>query len=557
MIGGKSMSKFAPLLCIFILVFIPPPSNTISQYENNTWLVDFIDENPYSAYYYAANISSISTNKTLARYSFRVGGSPGEYHVYLYLKSLLESWGLEVKVEEFNFINWDIYSEPNITLYIGDEVKTVRIYPEHYTFGTPERGLIGNLTYLPLPLNLSQPSLPSNITEIWDKTNISGKILLIGREVLFNRFWSDQYFDKIRREKPLAILYTWVTNDFKNYPPFFSSTAGRRYSLYREYRLPIAWIPRKVADEIITALETNETVMGEIRIPIRESNGVVRNIIANIPGKDKSKMLLITAHYDSVMTPALCDNAAGAAGVLELAWAFSKAVQENIYTPPINITFIFFTCEEAGLIGSAKYIELHKKEIKENLIGVINLDTLGSYKMEVSTAHMGLQYLKETIYIHDIVVSVGESLGIEVEVFDDLIHSDDSSFTCPACVYGLISSWWPDFPLDFSDVVPSPAVMIGSTPYLPWQVDSEGRRGWIHTPYDNTTSTEIYDWVNPNRLELQIKVAGLSVLEILGYYEEEEAPPRPTSELLPILELGLIVVLITLGVVVIYKKRRD
>ena len=537
-------------ICMFLLI---TPTILRTDYEESNWLIQYIDENPWSTYNYASNISAISLNRSLSRYSFRAGGSIGEYQVYLYLKKLLESWSLETKVDEFNFIEWSIYDEPNITITIENETETTRIYPVHYTFGTPDEGLIANITYLPLPSKFSYDPLPENLTLIWNTTNISNKILLIGREVLFNADWSDKFFSKIAEERPLAVLYMWATDEFKNFPMFFSSTGGRRYPLYRVYKLPVAWIPKNLIAKILNALEQNKTVIGRIRIPIKESSGIVRNLMATLSGKDASKMLLITAHYDSVMTPALSDNAAGVAGVLELAWAFSRAVREEKYVPPINITFAFFTCEEAGLIGSAKFIEMHKKQVRDSLVGVINLDTLGSYKLQVSIARMSLRYLWREVYIHDVVTKIAKSMGVEIETFEDVIHSDDSTFSAPTSVYELISTWWPDFELNFSDVVPRPAVMVGSWPYLPWQRDSEGRVGWIHTPYDNVTSTVMYDWVDPNRLELQVKVIGLSVLEILEYYEEESSNKLIELELL----LGLSACIIIAVIIIIMISRRE
>jgi len=72
--------------------------------------------------------------------------------------------------------------------------------------------------------------------------------------------------------------------------------------------------------------------------------------------------------------------------------------------------------------------------------------------------------------------------------------------------------------------------MISSTPYLYWDIDENNNRGLIHTTYDNTTSTLTRDWVNPQRLESQIKVAGLSVLKFLEYFKETGGEEKPPGE---------------------------
>jgi hypothetical protein len=43
-----------------------------------------------------------------------------------------------------------------------------------------------------------------------------------------------------------------------------------------------------------------------------------------------------------------------------------------------------------------------------------------------------------------------------------------------------------------------------------------GASGWIHTPYDNSTSTLTLDWVGVDRLQTHIQVVGLSVMRVLS-----------------------------------------
>ncbi|MHA1721473.1 MAG: M28 family metallopeptidase [Candidatus Baldrarchaeia archaeon] len=514
-------AKIVPFIFLFILfsltlLEVPAMENEAADVS---WFRSFVDEDPESAYNYAASISRISLNTSLSHYSFRVGGSPGEYFVYRYIESLLNKWNISTHTEEFSFINWDIFGEPNITIMWGNSNETYRIYPEHYTFGTPIEGLKANICHLPLPKHYSRNPLPEDIAIRWNKTNVNGKIVLIGREVLFNENWAIQFLNKILIEKPSGILYSWATEEYKEYPFFHSSTGGRRIQVYKDYMLPVAWVEKSLTNKLIQELESNKSIIGVLKIPINENEGVVRNIIATIPGIDTSKEILVTAHYDSVMASGLSDNGAGVAGVLEIAWAFSKAYREGIFKPHVNITFVFFTSEEAGLVGSAKYVELHKAKI-DNIIAVINLDSIGSLEMSVSVDEIGIlaPSTKECIYLHDLINSIAESMEIKTSVFSDMIHSDDSTFANPSVVKSLIENWW-GIEVDIGDVSQRPAVMICSAPLFPWE--REDYRGWIHTPYDNVTSTEIYDWVNPSRLETHIKVAGLTILKLLELFKEE------------------------------------
>ena len=537
---------FILIVIIFGFLFSMVVHSENSSYD---WFFSFIDEDPNSAYGYASDICSITLNVDVSGYSYRVAGSQGEYQVFLYIKNLLSEWGFDVKIHEFDFINWDIEEEPFIKATFGNETTVERIYPLHYTFSTPTEGLNTTIEVLPLPQVFMEGPLPDDIKEVWDKTNISGKIVLVGREVRFNSDWFLEFENKLRKEKPLAVMYTWAI--FHNFPMFFSSTGGRR-DILKELRLPAFWISRSLADKIIDAWQENSTIRAFVQIPIDERLGKVRNIIASIRGEDTSKTILITAHYDSVMTGGLADNAAGVAGCLELARVLSRAISEGYYTPPINITFVFFTAEEAGLVGSLKFYADNLDFINQSVVGVINLDTLGSFTLEASSTKWPLRFLDGYYYTTDIIKEAAEELGLSITTFRSYIHSDDSTFEYPNMVLSLVEEFWPDFQVDIEDFVFVSGVMIGSYPYVPWEPDEEGRVGWIHTPYDNTTSTEMYDWVNPIRLEKQIKVAGLAILKVLELYEKR----APHGYLISLEQIAIVASTVITAIIIIYVLRR-
>ncbi len=101
------------------------------------------------------------------------------------------------------------------------------------------------------------------------------------------------------------------------------------------------------------------------------------NLIGYIPGKDPSKKVLITAHYDhlgqigdAIFTGAN-DNASGVAMMLSMA----KYYRQN--PPQYTMVFIAFTGEEAGLEGSKKFIENPPFPLSEIQM-VFNFDIVGT-----------------------------------------------------------------------------------------------------------------------------------------------------------------------------------
>jgi hypothetical protein len=95
-----------------------------------------------------------------------------------------------------------------------------------------------------------------------------------------------------------------------------------------------------------------------------------RNIFAEQKGEVyPDKKFIIGAHYDSMADYCADDNASGCSTVLEVIRVLSK--HKFKYT----IVYGFWDEEELGLLGSAYYAKLVKKN-NENIMGAINMDMI-------------------------------------------------------------------------------------------------------------------------------------------------------------------------------------
>jgi len=101
----------------------------------------------------------------------------------------------------------------------------------------------------------------------------------------------------------------------------------------------------------------------------------VRNIIARINGIDTTKKIIISAHYDSRVTPydplyspGADDNASGVSAVLESARLLNRIVINN------SVYFILWDMEEDGCLGSEYYANNHVGDT--NYIAMLNLDMI-------------------------------------------------------------------------------------------------------------------------------------------------------------------------------------
>lgn len=122
----------------------------------------------------------------------------------------------------------------------------------------------------------------------------------------------------------------------------------------------------------------NEWVF-KIGIEAKVIDHTARNVIAYVPAKKKSKKYFVfSAHYDHLgrmgqetYFPGGNDNASGTALLLEMARYYVSNPAE------VNVVFIAFAGEEAGLFGSLHYTE-HPVFPLNQIQFLFNLDIMGS-----------------------------------------------------------------------------------------------------------------------------------------------------------------------------------
>ncbi len=108
-----------------------------------------------------------------------------------------------------------------------------------------------------------------------------------------------------------------------------------------------------------------------------------RNAVAVLMGTDEGAgTLVIGAHYDSRtddlsdasgFAPGADDNGSGVAAVLEIARILSRHPQR------MTIMFVLFAAEEVGMQGSRAFVEDYIIKNNIPLVGMINVDTIGSW----------------------------------------------------------------------------------------------------------------------------------------------------------------------------------
>ncbi|UCG71889.1 MAG: M20/M25/M40 family metallo-hydrolase [Chromatiales bacterium] len=160
----------------------------------------------------------------------------------------------------------------------------------------------------------------------------------------------------------------------------------------------------------------------------------LQNIVGYIPGGDPrfdGQAIVISAHYDHLgfgwpderaqAGPGAVyfgadDNASGVAVLLELARAYKKGPR-----PPRTLVFLAVSGEEAGLLGSAYYVQNPRPVPVGGIRAVINMDTvgrLGDQPVQVLGAESATEW-------PPVFRGVGFTTGIPIKVVPGATASSD------------------------------------------------------------------------------------------------------------------------------------
>jgi Zn-dependent M28 family amino/carboxypeptidase len=159
------------------------------------------------------------------------------------------------------------------------------------------------------------------------------------------------------------------------------------------------------------------TATASLRNSIRES--LSSNVVGYIRGTRRpDEYVVYCAHWDHLgraigrsgdtIFNGAEDNGTGLAGLLALADAFQRAKAR----PERSVVFLSVTAEEAGLVGSAKYVEDPPFPLAKT-VGVINMDTMhfGGPRCDIRVVGYGQSQLQE--YLADAAAAAGRVIRPE------------------------------------------------------------------------------------------------------------------------------------------------
>ncbi|MCW3492322.1 M28 family metallopeptidase [Microbacterium sp. SSM24] len=152
-----------------------------------------------------------------------------------------------------------------------------------------------------------------------------------------------------------------------------------------------------------------------------------KNVIAELPGRNRNNVVMAGAHLDSVPEgPGINDNGSGSAALLELAQNMSKVKPQN------TVRLAWWGAEEVGLVGSAAYVDGLSQREKDRIALYLNFDMIASpnyifmvYDGDESTFPAPVVVPEGSVQIEDLFESYFTKVG---QPYDDAEFSGRSDY---------------------------------------------------------------------------------------------------------------------------------
>lgn len=148
------------------------------------------------------------------------------------------------------------------------------------------------------------------------------------------------------------------------------------------------------------------------------------NVIGYVNGENNDSVVVISAHYDhlgrvgNAIFPGASDNASGTAMVLSLAKHYAN------HPPKYKTVFMLFGAEEAGIIGSYRYVDNPLFPLAQ-IKFLVNLDIMGAGEDGIQVVN-GTKYSKQFNQLVDI--NSSKKIVKTVKIRGESCNSDHCPF---------------------------------------------------------------------------------------------------------------------------------
>lgn len=313
--------------------------------------------------YKAADAASLKQHVTALSEDIgvRLMGTPNEYAAAEYIEGQLDSYGYDGQISEYTI---------NASAVAAIDIGEKQHYANYYYAGEMNQIINPNISNC----TLSEPTQEDlDVISTW---SISAGDLVVVNSSLFSNL---EALSKVQAETD-GTETALKSSDFINQAVDKAEEANASaIVIYNDTGLRSQSV--KVSGNTIPVIGAN-TVIGEELISNAGNisiSKVERPISWNVEAvkeastEEPESIIYVTSHLDSVMgAPGATDNASAVAAVLELAKQY-----QDVDTGGVEIHFVAFGGEEAGLLGSAAFVSQIPEEDKAIAIN-FNMDMLSS-----------------------------------------------------------------------------------------------------------------------------------------------------------------------------------
>jgi len=292
----------------------------------------------------------------------RASGTPGYAASAAYVKKTLKAAGYKVTEQEFTF--------PFFQELAPATLAQVTPTPTTYATGTYDFSGSGEVTGTVVPTNdvlIPPPATPGSTSGCeaadFPPAPAGPAIALIQRGTCFF---------EVKAANAQAAGYDAVIFFNEGQPGrdgLFIGTLGRAFDI------PVVGLSFADGAALYAATQAGPVTARVTTSTITEQNAKTTNVIADSPGGDPNKVLVVGAHLDSVVAgPGINDNGSGTATNLEIAEQLAALKVK----PRQKVRFAFWGAEEAGLLGSEHYVASLSDAQLGKIFANVNFDMLGS-----------------------------------------------------------------------------------------------------------------------------------------------------------------------------------
>jgi len=292
----------------------------------------------------------------------RASGTPGYAASAAYVKSTLKAAGYQVKEQQFTF--------PFFQELAPATLAQVTPTPTTYETATFDFSGSGDVTGTVVPTNdvlIPPPATPGSTSGCeasdFPPAPAGPAIALIQRGTCTF---------EIKATNAVAAGYDAVIIFNEGQPGREELFAG---GLGAVFDVPVVGLSFADAASLYAATQAGPVTARVTTSTVTDENAKTSNVIADSPGGDPNKVVVVGAHLDSVVTgPGINDNGSGTAAILEIA----EQLKAQKVKPRQKVRFAFWGAEEASLLGSEHYVANLSDTELGTIYANLNFDMVGS-----------------------------------------------------------------------------------------------------------------------------------------------------------------------------------